>query len=100
MQLKRHTEAKRLAHKTLLVARRVLGESHELTLTMRMSYAMVILDDDGAKLDDIREAVTTIEDVERTARRVFGGAHPFVRKIEADLRRARAVLRARETQRS
>jgi len=100
MQLKRRTEAKRLAQKTLLVARRVLGESHELTLTMRMNYAMTILDDEGAKLDDIREAVTTVEDTELIARRVFGGAHPFVRKIEADLRNARAVLRARETQRS
>ena len=51
---------------------------------------------DGATLDDIREAVTTIEDTERTARRVFGAAHPLVGKMEADLRTARGVLRAGE----
>ena len=44
-----------------------------------------------------REAVTTLEDTERTARRVFGGAHPTVRSIEVALRNGRADLRARET---
>ena len=47
-------------------------------------------------LDDLREAVTTLEDTERTARRVLGGAHPTTTGIEAELRRARADLRARE----
>ena len=48
-------------------------------------------------LDDLREAVTTLEDVERTARRVFGGAHPITAGIELRLREARAALAARET---
>ena len=52
--------------------------------------------DPGATLDDLREAVTTLEETERTARRVFGGAHPTHNGIEADLRNARAALRARE----
>ena len=52
---------------------------------------------DSAKLDDIREAVTTLEDVERRARRVFGGAHPLTTAIGRDLRRVQAALRARET---
>ena len=51
--------------------------------------------DDGATLDDLREAVTTLEDTERTARRVLGGAHPVTVQIEGDLRKARAALRAR-----
>ena len=33
-------------------------------------------EDDAATLDDLREAVTTLEDAERIARRVLGGAHP------------------------
>ena len=33
----------------------------------------------------------------RTARRVFGGAHPTTEMIELQLRYARAALRARET---
>ena len=50
----------------------------------------------GATLDDLREAVTTLEDAERIARRVLGGAHPTAASIERNLRAARAALRARE----
>ena len=53
--------------------------------------------DSGATLDDIRESVVTFEDAERIARRVFGGAHPDVARIEVSLRNARAALAARET---
>ena len=35
--------------------------------------------------------------LKRTARRVFGGAHPTTEMIELQLRYARAALRARET---
>ena len=79
------------------VARRVLGESHDLTLKMRWTYANALYLDDGATLDDLREAVTTLEETERTARRVFGGAHPTTVGIEDQLQDARAALRARET---
>jgi len=51
----------------------------------------------GATLNDFREAVTTLEDTERIARRVFGGAHPLTRGIEQNLRNARATLAACET---
>ena len=83
--------------KPLPVAQRVLGESHELTLKMRWGYAQSLYRNPGATLDDLREAVTTLEDVERTARRVLGGAHPLTGGIERRLRDARAALRARET---
>ena len=53
--------------------------------------------DDGATLDSLREAVTTLEDVQRTARRVLGGANPVTENIGHYLRDARAALRARET---
>jgi len=56
--------------------------------------------DDDATIDDLREAVTTLEETERIARRVFGGAHPLTWTIEDDLRDTRAALRARETQSS
>ena len=52
--------------------------------------------DTGATLDDLREAVTTLEDTERIARQVLGGAHPLTVDIERELRNAQAVLRARE----
>ena len=64
---------------------------------MRWGYARALYEDDAATLDDLREAVTTLEDVKRTARRVLGGAHPLTGGIERRLRDARAALRARET---
>ena len=78
------------------VARRVLGDVRDLTLRMRWIYAEALYKAEGATLDDLREAVTTFEDTERTARRVFGGSHPLTTGIEYSLRCARAVLRARE----
>ena len=60
-------------------------------------YARALYHDDSATLDDLREAVTTVEETERTARRVLGRAHPIVVAMEQSLRNARAALRARET---
>ena len=58
---------------------------------------MPTYEDADATLDDLREAVTTLEDAERTARRVLGGAHPLTVDIEHELQIARATLRPRET---
>ena len=51
-------------------------------------------------LDDLREAVATLEDTERTARRVLSGAHPLTEVLQDEFRCARAALRARATQSS
>ena len=82
------------------VARRIFGNSHNLVLRMRWNYAETLYLNPGATLDDLSEAVTTLEDAERIARRVLGGAHPVTRGIEHHLRNSRAVLRAREAQSS
>ena len=80
------------------MARRALGERADSMLRMRSIYAQSLyLDATGATLDDVRESVETLEDTERTARRVLGGAHPVVGSIEIFLRNARAALAARET---
>ena len=92
----RFEEAKALLRKTVPVARRVLGESHELTLKTQWSYAKAVYEDTTATLDDLREAGTTLEDAERIARRVFGGANPTTKSIERSLQEARAALAARE----
>jgi hypothetical protein len=94
--LKRFKEVKTLVDRTLPVARRVHGESHEITLTMRRIYAMALYLDTGASLDDLREAVTTLEETIPVARRVLGGAHPVTSVLEGDLRIARFTLHARE----
>ena len=79
------------------MARRVLGESDHIVLGMRQNFALSLYKDEGATLADLCEAVTTLEDVERTTRRVLGGAHPLMYTIELCLRNAQAALRARET---
>ena len=93
---RRFKEAKALSRRMIPVARRVLGQNDMLTLKMRWLYGYVLYEDDRATLDNLREAVTTLEDAERIARRVFGGAHPTTALIERTLRAARAARRARE----
>ena len=95
-ELERSKEARSLLRKTIPVARRVLGENDDLTLKMRRNYAQSLYKDASATLDDLREAVRTLEDVERIARRVLGGAHPLTSAIELNLQNARAALRAHE----
>ena len=53
--------------------------------------------DPATSLNDLREAMSKLEEMARTARRVLGGAHPDVVGIEKSLRSARAALGARET---
>ena len=95
-KLDRFGEAKLLLRKTVPVARRVLGDSDKITLRLRSSYARALCQDDGATLDDLRETMTTFEEIEPTARRVFGGAYPFVVNMEHNLKHARAALAIRE----
>ena len=97
VKLQHLKEARTLLRKLIPVARRVFGESHELTLKMRWNYATLLYIDRRATLDDLHKAVTTLEEIQRTARRVFGGQHPTTTGIEGDLRKVRAALRARET---
>ena len=96
IHLKRFEEARSLLRKTIPVARRVLKESHDITLRIRWSYARALCLDPRATLDDLREAATTLEDAARIARRVMGGAHPLADGIEIHLRLSRAALDARE----
>ena len=96
-QLRRFDETKSVLRKTIPVARRLLGEGDRITLTMRKIFADALYRDDDATPDDLREAVTTLEDAARIARRVLGGAHPLTMAIAYDLQKARAARAARET---
>ena len=87
--LRRFEEAKSLLRKTMPVARRVLGKGDQTTLRMRWVYAQSLCGDANATLDDLREAVMMLEELERTARRVFGAAHPITSGIESSLQVAR-----------
>jgi len=95
--VQRFEEAKSLLRRQIPVARRFLGESNELILRMPWVYADALYKDPSASLDDLCEAVTTLEETAPIARRVFGAAHPLTGGIERTLRAAQAALRARET---
>ena len=62
----------------------------------RTLYAQSLFFDAAATLDDLREAVATLEELARTVRRVLGGEHPFTEEVEDSLREAQAALRARD----
>ena len=96
IDLHRFEEAKSLLRRVLPAARRVLGECDDLTLGMRRNYAQTLYADPAATLDDLRKAVTTLEEAAPIARRVFSGTHPLTVDIEGSLRESRAVLAARE----
>ena len=95
--LRRFEESKALFRKIIAVARRVLGESDDTTLRMRLNYGQALYRADGATLEDLREAVTTLEDTERTARRVLGGARPLTISLGNSLHESREILADRET---
>ena len=73
-------------------------DTNAFTLTSQINYARALYHNPSATLDDVREALMTLEETERTARRVLGAAHPEVVKVERNLRAVRAALAAaRET---
>ena len=78
------------------VARRVLGQSDEITLRMRTTYARAIYEDSTTSLDDLREAVNTLKDTARIAQRVFRGTHPLTDEFEQYFTSAAVALFARE----
>ena len=65
-------------------------------LTTKRVYAMALYRDPDATLDHLHEAVNTLEEIERTARRVLGGTHPLTVNIERALRYSREELSARD----
>ena len=90
----RYAEARSLLRKTMPVARRVLPENDEAWFMMRMNFAAVLYEPDWATVDDVREAVTTLEDLAPITRRVLGCKHPTVVSIELSLRKVRGKARA------
>ena len=90
--LQRLEEAKALLREMIPVTRRALGEDDRLTLQMRWNYAMALYRDNGATLDDLREAVTTLETVAKSWKRVYGEVHPETRNVQSALATARHKL--------
>lgn len=70
-------------------------EEHKTTLRIKKIYAEALYKDNSTTLNDLREAVTTLEETVRKSWHVLGGAHPLVGLMEGSLRDARAALNAR-----
>ena len=88
----RSQRAKFLLRKLIPVGRRVLGESHEQMVRMRLLYAMCLSDDDAAPRDDVAEATSQLEELLRTAQRIYGPANPLVKHIKGTLEYAQKKL--------
>ena len=73
------------------------GFAHVSCLAEQAKILYAEAEDADAPLDDVREAVTTLDGTVRIARRVLGGDHPTVSTMEGDLEGARAALRFRES---
>ena len=69
--------------------------AHNAPRCVRCWTRYCVYRDPAATLDDLREAVTTLEELDRTARRVLGGTHPTTVRNERSLRNARAILSVR-----
>ena len=94
---RRFDEGKALLRKVIPVARRVLGKGNIDTIRLRWSYGLFLFRSPDATLDDIREAVATMEETYRTVEGVFGAEHAYTREMDPkDIRFARAELRARD----
>ena len=94
IRLERFEEAKSVLHKSMPLARRVLGNSNEITLSMKYYHARALCEDPAATLDDLREAVEILESVAAVWKRVFGNAHPDTPRIQGLLAAARKALAA------
>ena len=55
-------------------------------------YAKLLYEDTVATLDDLREALNTLEAIRPTARRATGSAHPLSVGIEVALEEVRDAL--------
>ncbi len=92
LNLERFEEVRSLLRRTIPVARRVSGDNDVNTLRLRWNYARTLYMDEGATLNDLHEAVATLESVANSWKRIFGPAHPDTPKAQAALRTARGAL--------
>ena len=83
--LRRFKEAKRLLRKVIPVARRVLGNEHNLTLSLCEDLSRATLLDGDSSAEEVREAVRALEDTLGVWRRVLGPQHPNTQRVQQNL---------------
>ena len=73
-----------MLRKLLLVARRVLGADHWLTLSIREDLCRATLDG-GSSANEKRDALKMLEDTLGVMRRVLGPQHPDTQRVQRSL---------------
>ena len=81
-------EARKLINETLPTARRVCGDTHDITLGLRYMFPRSIVLDPKATRKDLREAKEELEELLGTTRRIFGNSHPRVELVRTVLETA------------
>ena len=84
IELERFQEAKRLLRKVAPVAQRVLGNDHELTLSIRENLCLATLDGESPA-EEKRDALKMFEDTLGVMRRVLGPQHPDTQRGQRNL---------------
>ena len=85
LELRRFEEAKRLLREVIPVARRVLGNEHNLTLSLCEDLSRATLLDVESSANENREAVRALEDTLGVMRRVLGPQHPDTQRVQQNL---------------
>ena len=98
LDLNEYAEVKSLVRTNIPYARRRHGNDHLITTNLLELLSVIIIDevqqhrDAADPSEDLREAVTTLEDLCKRGRRIFGATHPQTLKFEKNLKRARNLL--------
>jgi hypothetical protein len=93
-----YAEVKSLLRTNIPYARRMLGNDHLITTNMAELLSVIIIDevqqhrDAADPSEDLLEAVTTLEDLCKRGRRIFGATHPQTLKFEKNLKLARKLI--------
>ena len=95
---KLYAQAKPATRKVLKIARRVLGESGDLTIFATASLSHALWNDPAASLADAREAERLMADALKMATRAFGPQHPQALARARHLAGMRADLPFRQFQ--
>ena len=84
-------DAQSLLRKNIRACRRSFGDDHVYTFRARSLFVRILYAD-PASIEDLREAVSIMEDVCRRGRRVLGDSHPEYHELQRNLATARRVL--------
>jgi hypothetical protein len=91
----KNADAKSFLRGRVLIADRFLGREKMLSLRLRWVYANSLTDSADATIDDLVEAVETLESVAKSWKRVMGERHPETVKVLNASKSAREKLRLR-----